>query len=106
MNKNFIITRKISSFSHNTVEIYNFLFDKSLLEHPVYLNRNKKCTYLFLYTIGLNVFCEFIGGLIMPGNPIGNVTFKVYGYIAQSQAICLLGALKLGHYMKVYYNYE
>ncbi len=42
----------------------------------------------------------------MPGNPIGNVTFKVYGYIAQSQAIYLLGALKLGHYMKVYYNYE
>lgn len=41
--------------------------------------------------------------MIMPGDPIANVTFKVYGYIGQSQAISLLGSLKLGHYMKVYF---
>jgi len=76
------------------------------LGHPVYLNRNKICKYLFLCTIGINVFCEFIGGLILPGNPIGTVTFKIYGYATQSQAIYLLGSLKLGHYMKVYCNYE
>ncbi len=64
--------------------------------------------YIFIstYIIGLNVFSEFIAGMIIPGNPIGNVTFKVYGYISQSQAIYLLGSLKLGHYMKVYYIYE
>jgi hypothetical protein len=44
--------------------------------------------------------------MIIPGNPIGNATFKIYGYIGQSQAIYLLGSLKLGHYMKVYYIYD
>jgi len=62
--------------------------------------------FIFIYTIGLNVFSEFIAGMIIPGNPIGNATFKIYGYIGQSQAIYLLGSLKLGHYMKVYYIYD
>jgi hypothetical protein len=39
----------------------------------------------------------------MPGDPIGNVTFKIYGYITQSQALVFISNLKLGHYMKVYY---
>jgi hypothetical protein len=47
---------------------------------------------------------EFIAGVIIPGNPIGNVTFKVYAHISQSQAIHLLSNLKLGHYMKVYHD--
>jgi hypothetical protein len=40
-------------------------------------------------------------GLIMPGYPIANVCFKVYGYISMSQAISFLADFKLGHYMKI-----
>ncbi len=55
---------------------------------------------MFFY-IGLNILTEFIVGLIMPGNPMANVTFKTYGYIAQHQALNFLYDLKFGHYMKV-----
>ena len=55
----------------------------------------------FIFLLGLNVITEFVAGLIMPGDPIANVTFKTYSYIAQSQAIFFLSDLKLGHYMKV-----
>ncbi|KAI8865477.1 OPT family small oligopeptide transporter, partial [Ramicandelaber brevisporus] len=50
---------------------------------------------------GLNIITELIFGYIYPGNAIGNVTFKVYGYITMSQALFLVGDLKLGHYMKI-----
>ena len=59
---------------------------------------------MYIFPIGLNVLSEFLAGILIPGDPIGNVTFKVYGYISQSQAISLLGNLKLGHYMKVFIN--
>jgi hypothetical protein len=51
--------------------------------------------------LGLNVITEFIAGLIMPGDPIANVTFKTYAYITQVQGLFFLSDLKLGHYMKV-----
>ncbi|KAJ2080824.1 hypothetical protein H4R24_002787 [Coemansia sp. RSA 988] len=50
---------------------------------------------------GLNVITEFIIGYGLPGNPIANVTFKVYGYITMTQALNLVSDLKLGHYMKI-----
>ncbi|KAI8867004.1 hypothetical protein GQ42DRAFT_63417 [Ramicandelaber brevisporus] len=50
---------------------------------------------------GLNIITELIFGYIYPGNAIGNVTFKVYGYIAMTQALFLVCDLKLGHYMKI-----
>ncbi|KAI8869385.1 oligopeptide transporter 7-like protein [Ramicandelaber brevisporus] len=50
---------------------------------------------------GLNIITELIFGYAWPGNPIGNVSFKVYGYISMTQAIALLADLKLGHYMKI-----
>ncbi|KAJ1950203.1 hypothetical protein EC988_004477 [Linderina pennispora] len=50
---------------------------------------------------GLNVITEFIIGYAKPGDPIANVTFKVYGYITMTQALSLLGDQKLGHYMKI-----
>ncbi|KAJ1652300.1 hypothetical protein IWQ61_007332 [Dispira simplex] len=50
---------------------------------------------------GLNIITEFIIGLIMPGKPIANVTFKTYGYITMSQGLSLVQDLKLGHYMKI-----
>uniref|UniRef100_A0A0D9VJS6 Oligopeptide transporter 4 n=1 Tax=Leersia perrieri TaxID=77586 RepID=A0A0D9VJS6_9ORYZ len=52
-------------------------------------------------TPGLNVITEYAIGLIMPGYPIANVCFKVYGYMSMSQAIAFLSDFKLGHYMKI-----
>ncbi|KAI8865745.1 OPT superfamily oligopeptide transporter, partial [Ramicandelaber brevisporus] len=50
---------------------------------------------------GLNIITELIFGYIYPGNAIGNVTFKVYGYITMTQALFLVSDLKLGHYIKI-----
>ncbi|KAF8758042.1 hypothetical protein HU200_010797 [Digitaria exilis] len=52
-------------------------------------------------TPGLNVITEYIFGLIMPGKPIANVCFKVYGYISMNQSVSFLTDFKLGHYMKI-----
>ncbi|KAK8936897.1 Oligopeptide transporter 1 [Platanthera zijinensis] len=50
---------------------------------------------------GLNIITEYIIGLILPGKPLANVTFKTYGYISMTQALSFLGDFNLGHYMKV-----
>ncbi|XP_058103398.1 oligopeptide transporter 4-like [Magnolia sinica] len=52
-------------------------------------------------TLGLNIITEYIMGLILPGRPIANVCFKVYGYRSMTQAISFLSDFKLGHYMKI-----
>lgn len=51
--------------------------------------------------LGLNVITEMICGYLLPGNPIANVYFKLYGYMALYQCLLLLSDLKLGHYMKI-----
>lgn len=38
---------------------------------------------------------------MLPGRPLGNVTFKMYGTISMWQAITFLSDFKLGHYMKI-----
>ncbi|KAJ1980413.1 hypothetical protein H4R35_001136 [Dimargaris xerosporica] len=50
---------------------------------------------------GLNIVTEFVIGLILPGKPIANVTFKTYGYITMTQGLSLIQDLKLGYYMKI-----
>ncbi|KAL6651309.1 hypothetical protein ACP70R_010234 [Stipagrostis hirtigluma subsp. patula] len=52
-------------------------------------------------TPGLNIITEYCMGLIMPGKPIANVCFKVYGYMSMNQSVSFLQDFKLGHYMKV-----
>jgi len=54
-----------------------------------------------LQTPGLNIITEYCMGLIMPGRPIANVCFKVYGYMSMNQSVSFLNDFKLGHYMKV-----
>ncbi|KAG0450321.1 hypothetical protein HPP92_026847 [Vanilla planifolia] len=49
----------------------------------------------------LNLITEYVMGLILPGKPLANVTFKTYGTISMAQALTLLGDLNLGHYMKI-----
>uniref|UniRef100_A0ACD5UUZ3 Uncharacterized protein n=1 Tax=Avena sativa TaxID=4498 RepID=A0ACD5UUZ3_AVESA len=52
-------------------------------------------------TPGLNIITEYCLGLMMPGKPIANVCFKVYGYMSMNQAVSFLTDFKLGHYMKI-----
>ncbi|KAJ8640515.1 hypothetical protein MRB53_017209 [Persea americana] len=52
-------------------------------------------------TPGLNIITEYVMGLILPGRPIANVCFKVYGYMSMTQAVSFLADFKLGHYMKI-----
>ncbi|CAD6262472.1 unnamed protein product [Miscanthus lutarioriparius] len=52
-------------------------------------------------TPGLNVITEYCMGLILPGKPIANVCFKVYGYMSMNQSVSFLTDFKLGHYMKI-----
>ncbi|KAJ0829301.1 putative oligopeptide transporter, OPT superfamily [Helianthus annuus] len=52
-------------------------------------------------TPGLNIITEYIMGVILPGRPIANVCFKVYGYMSMTQAVSFLSDFKLGHYMKI-----
>ncbi|CAI7657164.1 unnamed protein product [Penicillium glandicola] len=48
-----------------------------------------------------NVIAEFIGGYAVPNNPVANMIFKSYGYIATAQSVQFVADLKLGHYMKI-----
>ncbi|KAI8866189.1 OPT family small oligopeptide transporter, partial [Ramicandelaber brevisporus] len=50
---------------------------------------------------GLHILTQLVFGYISPGNPIGTLTFKTYGYITMSQALDLTADLKLGQYMKI-----
>lgn len=52
-------------------------------------------------TPGLNIITEYVMGIILPGKPIANVCFKVYGYMSMAQAVSFLSDFKLGHYMKI-----
>ncbi|XP_028557152.1 oligopeptide transporter 5-like [Dendrobium catenatum] len=51
--------------------------------------------------LGLYVITEYIIGLILPGKPLANVTFKTYGSISVGHALTLLSDLNLGKYMKI-----
>ncbi|EHS63910.1 OPT family small oligopeptide transporter [Puccinia graminis f. sp. tritici CRL 75-36-700-3] len=51
--------------------------------------------------IGLNVITEFVAGILLPGKPLANITFKVYGFMTMSQCLDLAADLKLGIYAKV-----
>jgi OPT family oligopeptide transporter len=53
------------------------------------------------FQLGINVITEFVGAYVLPGKPIANMTFKVYGYMTMSQGLTFAGDLKLGHYMHI-----
>lgn len=84
-----------------------FLLPISIMTAITNVTMGKDCIYFniksttFCLFQGLNVITEFLAGLIMPGNPVANVTFKTYAYISQVQGLLFLSDLKLGHYMKV-----
>ncbi|CAG8536895.1 13939_t:CDS:10 [Dentiscutata erythropus] len=44
---------------------------------------------------------ELVCGFILPGRPIANIYFKIYGRVSLSQCLLFVQDLKLGHYMKI-----
>ncbi|KAK3218773.1 hypothetical protein Dsin_012743 [Dipteronia sinensis] len=50
---------------------------------------------------GYDIIAQFIIGYILPGKPIANLIFKIYGRISTVHALSFLSDLKLGHYMKI-----
>ncbi|CAF1019945.1 unnamed protein product [Didymodactylos carnosus] len=51
--------------------------------------------------IDTNILIDFIGGILLLGNPIGFATFKAYDFMTHYQTLNLLLYLKLSHYMKI-----
>ncbi|KAJ9180811.1 hypothetical protein P3X46_009017 [Hevea brasiliensis] len=50
---------------------------------------------------GYDIIAQFIIGYILPGKPIANLLYKIYGRISTIHALSFLSDLKLGHYMKI-----
>ncbi|XP_008224626.1 PREDICTED: oligopeptide transporter 3 [Prunus mume] len=50
---------------------------------------------------GFDIIAQFLIGYILPGKPIANLLFKIYGRISTVHALSFLSDLKLGHYMKI-----
>ncbi|XP_010939248.1 oligopeptide transporter 3 [Elaeis guineensis] len=50
---------------------------------------------------GYDIIAQFLIGYILPGKPIANLLFKIYGRISTVHALSFLSDLKLGHYMKI-----
>ncbi|CAF1279263.1 unnamed protein product [Adineta steineri] len=44
---------------------------------------------------------DFITGIILPGHPLGFLTFRVFSCACQNQIIVHLTSFKIGHYMKI-----
>ncbi|CAF1209377.1 unnamed protein product [Didymodactylos carnosus] len=51
--------------------------------------------------IDLDLLMSLLGGLVLKGNAVANMTFRTYGYTAQRRSLTFIGCLKLGHYMKI-----
>ncbi|KAI3975380.1 hypothetical protein MKX01_004467 [Papaver californicum] len=51
--------------------------------------------------LGYDIIAEFMIGYVLPGKPIANLLFKIYGRISTVHALSFLADLKLGHYMKI-----
>lgn len=50
---------------------------------------------------GYDIIAQFLIGYVLPGKPIANLLFKIYGRISTIHALSFLSDLKLGHYMKI-----
>ncbi|THU99543.1 OPT oligopeptide transporter [Dendrothele bispora CBS 962.96] len=53
------------------------------------------------YAPSIEVMVQMLGGAIIPGKPVANMYFTVYGYNPVSQAIALMQDLKMGQYTKL-----
>jgi hypothetical protein len=61
-----------------------FAFDEKSLQQP-----------------GYDIIAQFMIEYALPGKPIANLLFKIYGRISTVHALSFLADLKFGHYMKI-----
>jgi hypothetical protein len=90
--------------------VFALLKDKKLIFN-VELEGVRSCGFhdvnisMFLLTTmqqpGYDIIAQFIIGYVLPGKPIANLLFKIYGRISTVHALSFLSDLKLGHYMKI-----
>lgn len=64
-------------------------------------NSNIDLGFIFLQQPGFDIIAQFMIGYVLPGKPIANLLFKIYGRISTVHALSFLSDLKLGHYMKI-----
>ena len=57
--------------------------------------------FIIVQQPGYDIIAQFIIGYVLPGKPIANLLFKIYGRISTVHALSFLSDLKLGHYMKI-----
>ncbi|KAF5348950.1 hypothetical protein D9758_014208 [Tetrapyrgos nigripes] len=53
------------------------------------------------YSPSIEIMIQMLGGAVIPGKPVANMYFTVYGYNPVTQAISLMQDLKLGQYTKL-----
>lgn len=58
-------------------------------------------TGIFGFTVPITSVIQLLGGYLHPGKPVANMYFVLFGANAQSQALGLVGSLKLGQYGKL-----
>ncbi|CAF1446552.1 unnamed protein product [Didymodactylos carnosus] len=51
--------------------------------------------------IELDLLMSLLGGLVLKGNAVANMTFRTYGYTIQRRSLTFIACLKLGHYTKI-----
>ncbi|RHN65053.1 putative oligopeptide transporter, OPT superfamily [Medicago truncatula] len=53
---------------------------------------------------GYDIVAQLVIGYLLPGNPIANLLFQIYGRINTVHTLSFLSDLKLRHYMKILLN--
>ncbi|KAI0089664.1 OPT oligopeptide transporter [Irpex rosettiformis] len=53
------------------------------------------------YAPSIENLVQIVGGAIIPGRPVANMYFTLYGWNTVTQSLALLGDLKLGQYTKI-----
>ncbi|KAK9379748.1 OPT oligopeptide transporter protein-domain-containing protein [Kockiozyma suomiensis] len=53
------------------------------------------------YQLEMNELASLICGYIIPGNGVGNVISRLYGYNTDAQSETFIGDIKMAHYMKI-----
>ncbi|KAK9452720.1 OPT oligopeptide transporter protein-domain-containing protein, partial [Dipodascopsis uninucleata] len=53
------------------------------------------------YMLEMNELASLICGYMIPGNPIGNVVSRLYGYNTDAQAENFIGDMKMAHYSRL-----
>ncbi|KAI0797406.1 OPT oligopeptide transporter [Irpex lacteus] len=53
------------------------------------------------YAPSIENLVQIVGGAVIPGKPVANMYFTLYGWNTVTQSLALLGDLKLGQYTKI-----